>query len=55
MDRGKEVFLRVVSEVSEEVGIIRRSFLSNLSEQQITNLYHLIIDHLIKSKEKSES
>ena len=47
MDRGKDVFLRLISEMSEEMGIVRRSFLLSLSEQQVTSLHYLIIDNLI--------
>ena len=54
MSKGERAFIRLIAEISEEVGIVRRSFLSVLSEQQITSLYYLIIDKLIKYKSHEE-
>ena len=48
LNRGEETTIRLVSEVSEELSVIRRSSVSNLSEQQIRSLYYLLADHFIK-------
>ena len=48
VDRGEETFVRLISEMSEELSVIRRSFVSNLSDQQIRRLHYLLADHFIK-------
>ena len=48
LNTGEEIIIRLVSEMSEELCVLRRSSLINLSEQQIISLYYLMVDHFLQ-------
>lgn len=49
INRGEETTIRLVSEINEELCIMRRALLPNLSEEQMTNLHYLMVDALLKN------
>ena len=49
INRGEKTIIRLISEINEELCIMRRSLLPNLSEEQMTTLHYLMADTLLKN------